>query len=96
MARKVTLYTNNGELSTLARIYLEKNDILFEEINVAEERNKQIVMDTKRIPLLIVKVSHGVHTVSGFDEFRYASALNPRLSYDGLVRIKDEKQDNVL
>lgn len=92
MARKVTLYTDDRDYSNLARSYLKENNIMFEEINISEKRDKPITMNSRRIPFLIVKGSSGVHTVTGFDEFQYASALNTRLSYDKWVEMKKENQ----
>ncbi len=91
MARKITLYTNNNEQSNLARKYLLENHVIFEEINVTKGKEKPIIIKAERIPLLIVKGSHGISTVSGFDEFKYASAMNPSLSHDEWIRMKNDK-----
>ena len=87
MARRVTLYTDKEGQSALARKYLIENNISFEEIDIVKEGNR-ISIAKCRLPFLEVKASHGIHTVSGFNEFQYASALDSRLSYDDFVKRK--------
>lgn len=96
MAREVTLYIDNSKQSYLAHKYLLKNKVIFEEVNVTKEGKRRIMIKASRIPFLIVKCSHGINAISGFDEFRYASALNPRLSHDEWVRTKNEGQNKLL
>ncbi len=88
MARRVTLYTDNGGQSALARKYLIENNIFFEEVDTAREGNR-IAIAKYRLPFLDVR-GNGVHTVAGFDEFQYASALDSRLSYDKFVKRKKD------
>ena len=85
MPKKVTLYTNNSTSSILACKYLVDNDVKFEEINLT--KTNKIKIASHRLPFLQVK-GNGVHTVAGFDEFLYASALNTKLSYDKFMKQK--------
>lgn len=86
MARRVILYTDKERQSTLARKYLIENNISFEEVDTAREGNR-ITIAKYRLPFLEVR-GNGVHTVAGFDEFQYASALDSRLSYDEFINRK--------
>lgn len=92
MTKKVTLYTDNQEQSALARSYLKELNAVFEEINVTEDRNGSISINKGRMPFLVVKGS-GLSTVSGFDEFRYASALDHSLSYNQWAKMKSQRQN---
>lgn len=85
MPRTVTLYTDDGNLSVKARRYLTANKVAFDEVNVAKQCDTPITVSLERIPLLVVKGSRRVSTVFGFDEFRYASALDPKISYEKWV-----------
>ena len=85
MGRRVKLYTDNGEQSAMARKYLKENNISFDEINTTNVENS-ITIAKHRLPLLEVRASHRISTISGFNEFRYASALDSGLSYDDFVK----------
>ena len=93
--KKVILYTGSGNLSIVARNYLIKNKVNFEEVDVTKQNGINRLIDhTKqtKMPFLWVKSSHGVSTVAGFDEFLYASALNPALSYNEFVKMKQNNK----
>ena len=71
----------------MACAYLNSNKVDFEEIDTTK-RGSRIAISRHKLPLLQVKASHGISTVSGFDEFQYAVALNPGLSYDDFVKAR--------
>jgi glutaredoxin len=79
-AKKVTLYTTNDPYSVLARNYLIKNGIDFEEIDATKEEGwSSLIKLTKqsRTPFLYIKHSSSISSVVGFGEFQYASAIDP-------------------
>ena len=95
--KRVVLYTGSDSLSVLARNYLIKIHVEFEEIDAAEEKGFGMLVKRSKqtkTPFLEVRRSSSVGTVVGFDEFLYASALNPTLSYDKFVMAKQRHDEN--
>jgi len=88
--KKVTLYTDNRGISTIARNYLLGRKIEFEEVDTTKpEGFDRLIRETRQkiTPFLDVRGS-GRHTSSGFDEFYYAVALDSTLSYDKFMEQK--------
>lgn len=93
--RRVTLYTDTSETSMRARNYLVCNGIPFEEVDATtSEGHARLLKFTRqsRIPCIEVRGS-GVHVSSGFDEFLYAAVLDPTLSYDRFIAMKQNGLD---
>ncbi len=91
--KKVTLYTDNRNISTIARNYLLSKNVEFEEVDTTTPKGyDRLIKETRQkiTPFLDVRGS-GRYTSSGFDEFYYASALDSTLSYDKFITMKKEE-----
>jgi hypothetical protein len=97
MSRKrVTLYTDNRNTSTIARNYLLGRKIEFEEVDTTKpEGYEKLIKSTRQkiTPCLEVRASHRRSTSSGFDEFLYAVALDPTLSYNEFLTLKQKEHE---
>jgi len=91
--RKVRLYTDGSKTSDAAMECLKAAGVEFEEVDCSKPEGRAMLVRSTRqtvVPFLEVRSSHGVSTSSGFDEFLYASALDPTLSRDRFTERKLE------
>jgi glutaredoxin len=96
MSRKVTFYADGSNTSKSARNYLFAKGIEFEEVDgTTAEGHARLIKRTRqnRLPCIEVRGS-GIHISSGFDEFLYASTLDPTLSYDRFVAMKGTPEED--
>lgn len=92
--KKVTLYTDNRNISTIARNYLLSKKIEFEEVDATRpEGYERLIKSTRQkiTPCLEVR-GPGVSISSGFDEFLYASAIDHTLSYNKFLELKQKEE----